>query len=64
MRKKKIVHPPAPREKDWVMVAGGERQVDNVLACSLSYGGQKGGGRENFTFYCLLYKFITLIGKI
>ncbi|KAL3123470.1 hypothetical protein niasHT_004642 [Heterodera trifolii] len=35
-----IVHPPSPREKDWVMVAGAEKHVDNVLSCSLSYGGR------------------------
>ncbi|CAJ0583908.1 unnamed protein product, partial [Mesorhabditis spiculigera] len=35
-----VVFPPSPNEKDWVMTAGNESQVDNVLAISLNYGGR------------------------
>ncbi|CAD6189089.1 unnamed protein product [Caenorhabditis auriculariae] len=35
-----VVHPPAPNEKDWVLTAGNESLVDNVLAISLQYGGR------------------------
>ncbi|PAV81225.1 hypothetical protein WR25_20435 isoform B [Diploscapter pachys] len=35
-----VIHPPAPDEKDWVMTAGNESLVDNVLAISLQYGGR------------------------
>ncbi|CAI4225949.1 unnamed protein product [Auanema sp. JU1783] len=35
-----VVHPPAPNEQDWVLTAGNESLVDNVLAISLNYGGR------------------------
>uniref|UniRef100_A0A914I7H7 Beta-lactamase-related domain-containing protein n=1 Tax=Globodera rostochiensis TaxID=31243 RepID=A0A914I7H7_GLORO len=60
-----LVHPASPREKDWVLVAGGEKQVDNVLACSLSYGGRlvsmdhfRDPLRENQPhYYAIMHRF-------
>ncbi|KAI6173571.1 Beta-lactamase domain-containing protein [Aphelenchoides besseyi] len=35
-----IAHPPTPNEREWVLTAGNESAIDNVLAISLMYGGR------------------------
>lgn len=56
------VHPPAPNEKDWVLTAGNESLVDNVLAISLQYGGRlvsmgyylRG---QDVNYYAIMHKY-------
>uniref|UniRef100_A0A915LGH2 Beta-lactamase-related domain-containing protein n=1 Tax=Meloidogyne javanica TaxID=6303 RepID=A0A915LGH2_MELJA len=58
-----IVHPPSPKERDWVMMTGVEHVIDGVLVCSLSYGGRLVSmghfwdalGRLNY--YAIMHKF-------
>ncbi|KAF1748637.1 hypothetical protein GCK72_025104 [Caenorhabditis remanei] len=56
------VHPPPPNEKDWVLTAGNESLVDNVLAISLQYGGRlvsmgyylRG---QDVNYYAIMHKY-------
>lgn len=56
------VHPPAPNEKEWVLTAGNESLVDNVLAISLQYGGRlvsmgyylRG---QDVNYYAIMHKY-------
>lgn len=57
-----VIHPPSPNEKNWVMTAGNESLVDNVLAISLQYNGRlvsmgyflRG---ENVNYYAIMHKY-------
>jgi hypothetical protein len=35
-----VTHPQSPYEREWVLTAGNESAIDNVLAISLMYGGR------------------------
>ncbi|KAK0395714.1 hypothetical protein QR680_001396 [Steinernema hermaphroditum] len=57
-----VVHPPAPKEQDWVLTAGNESAIDNVLSISLMYGGRLVSmgyyyRNREIHYYAIMHKF-------